>query len=1256
MSASSSTPTPSSPPAAVDPSAAEIDAFIARWHGTERAERANKDLFLAELCDLLRVPRPDPAGPQGADNAYVFERAVPLHHPDGRVTTGHIDLYRRGCFALEAKQEAADARPTTEADSPLSTPLPSANTLPGFTLSPHDARSARRADPYGRAMLSAKTQAENYVRYLPADTEPTPPFLVVCDVGHSFEIFADFTQKGRAYLPFPDARSHRVLLPSLREEKIRARLRALWLDPFSLDPARASAEVTRQAARHLADLAKSFETSGHEPRQVAAFLTRCLFCMFAEDVGLLPKDGFRGLLESLRPTPHGVAATLENLFRELDTGTAFSTVLRVKLLHFNGGLFRDASALPVDATRLELLLRAASLQWREVEPAIFGTLLERALDPAERHKLGAHYTPRAYVERLVLPAVIEPLRAEWGNVLASALTHGETGRADLAQAEIFKFHRRLCSLRVLDPACGSGNFLYVTLAHFKILEGEVLDAYERFGGARRAERGPRGIGAETVDPHQFLGLELNPRAAALAELVLWIGYLQWHYKTHGQIAPAEPVLKNFKNIEYRDALLDHEGPPAVITWSQAAAAPAKIPGLPPELARDQARLDAEAKRHPLAPVALWDRRSTKIDPGTSREVPDESKTRPLYRYENPRPAAWPPCDYIVGNPPFIGSKMMRDDLGEGYVATLRAAYPELPETADFVMFWWHKAAALARSGAVKRFGFITTNSLRQATNRRIVARHVRPEKKDPLPALALRFAIPDHPWVDTADGAAVRIAMTVGELAGDDPTGVLATVSGERPNRERLRELRGRAKPIPKDMLEEDPGEDRNDDGSLDVTLERRRGPVSPDLSLGADLTACLALRANRELAFMGAKLVGDGFVVTPAEAVALGLGSTPGLEKHIKPFLNGRDLTETPRGVLVIDLYGLAAEEVRARFPKVFQHLATTVKPERDQNKRAAYRDNWWIFAEPRARFRASVAGLPCYVATSEVGKHRFFTLLDGATFPDGALIALTLPDAFHLGVLSSRFHVVFALAAGGTLEDRPRYQTTNCFDPFPFPAATDAQRSKIARLAEELDAHRKRAQAEHGLGLTTIYNVLERLRAGEALTPKEKLVHDRALVSTLRLLHDDLDSAVAAAYGWPPDLSDAEILERLVALNAERAAEEAQGRVRWLRPEFQKPASATPARRKVSPAVDQTRLALGLDGAKRPKSRAKPAWPKERPAQVEAIAAALAAARAPLTAADLAERFARGHKPSIAEILKALVVLGRAHPGEKRGTYGAA
>lgn len=1184
-----------------------INLFIERWSDTELAERANKDLFLTELCDLLELPHPDPAGPDSGENAYVFERAVPLHHSDGRETVGKIDLYRRDRFVLEAKQTAASARPENQAPADAELEL-------GLKL----ATSGKRdPDPYGKAMLEARVQAERYARNLPG-AEPPPPFVLVLDVGHSLEIYADFTQKGKAFLPFPDPRSHRLLLADLRHEKIRARLRAIWLDPASLDPTKTSAEVTRQAARHLAELAKSFEADGQPPRLVGAFLTRCLFCMFAEDVGLLPKDSFRALLESLRASPHGIAPKLEVLFRELNTGTAFSTILNVKLLHFNGGLFADCSALTVNGTQLGLLIQAAGLQWRDVEPAIFGTLLERALDPAERHKLGAHYTPRAYVERLVLPAVIDPLRTEWSNVLAAALSQAEGGRTARAQEDIFKFHRRLCSLRVLDPACGSGNFLYVTLAHFKVLEGEVLDAYERFGGARRTERGPRGIGAETVDPHQFLGLEINPRASAIAELVLWIGYLQWHFRTFGAVAPAEPVLRNFKNIEHRDAVLAYDGAPEVVTWKLAAAAPDEIPGLPPELARDPQRLTAEAEKNPLAPVTLWDRRSTKIDHATGREVPDETKRVPLWHYANPRQAEWPACDYVIGNPPFLGTKRMRENLGDGYTETLRRSYPAVEENADFVMYWWDKAAVLLRQEKIKRFGLITTNSLRQTFNRRVLENHLRPEKGAALRAIAIRFAIPDHPWVDTGEGAAVRIAMTVAEIADQNRTGELCTV------------------------LSENPAE--GDEGEVGVSLRRIKGAISPELSLGADVSSCVALLANDQMCGLGVALHGSGFILEPDAAAAL--------RKHgpsvIKPYKNGTDLLYEPRERYLIDFSFLNEREAREANPEAFNHVAATVRPERLLNRREIIKRLWWRFGWERPEIRKSIAGLPRFISTTETAKHRIFQFLDAQYLPDHMVIIMATADASHLGVLSSRIHRVYALAAGGTLEDRPRYNKTRCFDPFPFPDCTEPQKEKIRALAEELDAHRKRAQAQHGLGLTTIYNVLEKVRANQPLTAKEQLVHDQALVSTLRHLHEQIDAAVAEAYGWPWPLSDEDILTRVVALNAARVAEEARGKIRWLRPEFQAP---TQQGLTLGPARDKKAATPQPAAAK--KSRAKTPWPAQRAAQVEAVFAALPPAGQPATAKELAAAFARADQKAIGEILSALVTLGRIQRGATRGTF---
>ena len=1142
----------------------EIEDFISHWSGAELSENQISQPFLVELCDLLDAPQPD----NRRNGSYTFEFHVSEPQHDGTTKEGRIDLYKRGCFVLESKifQEKVAEQSHLEL---------AAEKIGAAARRKKSAAPVRDTERWDDAMLKALVQAERYTRALPAD-EPYPPFVLVVDVGHVIEIRADFSLTGRAYQPFPDPLTYRIRLEQLRDEKIRQRLKLIWTNPVALDPSKRSAEVTREVAKHLAELAKSFEKEGHAPKIVAEFLTRCLFCMFAEDVGLLPngdgKPGFTVLLNSLPPDGTGFVEMLRTLFAEMNEGrkSEISVILRRKLLKFNGGLFADNTVLPVNGTQLGILKAAAALDWQHVEPAIFGTLLERALGgEGERHKLGAHFTPRSYVERLVLPTVIEPLRAEWENVRAAAVQIGKRGEIEKARAEINRFHERLCQVTVLDPACGSGNFLYVALEHLKRLEGEVWDFAGQFGESFKLE-----MTEHTVDPHQFLGLEINPRAASIAEMVLWIGYLQWHFRTRGQTMPAEPVLKNFKNIQCRDAVLAYDGEP-------------------------QPALNAAGNAK-----SVWNRLGKKTDTVTGREVPDETKRVPLLTYINPRPATWPEADFIVGNPPFIGTALMRDDLGDGYAETLRAAYPDVPESANFVMYWWHKAAELVSTGKAKRFGLITTNALRQTFNRRVVQAHL--TGKHPL---SLAFAIPDHPWVDTADGAAVRIAMTVG-------------VPGEHAG----------------ELLEVKTETDQAD-GSAKVTFDTQSGKISADLTTGADVTATVELKSNERLTYRGVQLIGSGFIVTPDEAKGLGLGKIRGLEKHIRPYRNGKDLTDEPRGVMAIDLFGLAEKEVREKFSAVFQHVLTTVKPERDSNNRASYREKWWIHGEPRNDLRPALAGLRRYIATVETSKHRFFQFLDAEVLPDNKLVVITLDDAFFHGVLSSRIHLVYCSpdAAGALLESRPVYVKSRCFDPFPFPLCGEKEKARIRELAEALDAHRKQVQAKHGVTLTGLYNVLEKIRAGETLTEKEKFIHDRGLVSTLKSLHDDLDTAVSVAYGWPASLTDADILERLVALNAERAAEEARGVIHWLRPEYQ--------------AKGQQEIILETKPAKKSKVKAAPAkrkgkaaWPKTLPERMHAVETALHAAAAPIAPADLAKQFARAKPADVTEILKTLETFGRA------------
>ncbi|MBB5754047.1 class I SAM-dependent DNA methyltransferase [Prosthecomicrobium pneumaticum] len=1139
-----------------------IEHFISRWSGREGGqERANYALFLSELCTVIGVPPPDPAGHASELNAYVFERAVTFREPDGSTAKGRIDLYKRGAFVLEAKQsrqgEGPKAAEAGQQDRPgVEEPAPQGR------------RESRRWDVL---MMNARRQAEDYAKALPA-AEGWPPFLIVCDVGHCLELYADFSGQGKNYAQFPDRRGFRIFLSDLRSEEVRERLRLIWTDPHALDPTKRAARVTRDIAERLAKVSKSLEERRaedgrplHAREAIAAFLMRCLFTMFAEDVELIPKDSFKGVLERCRGKPDLFPRLVGQLWEAMDKG-GFAYAIEAQVKRFNGYLFKDRTVLPLPQEAIGELAEAARANWREVEPAIFGTLLEQALDPTERRKLGAHYTPRAYVERLVIATVIEPLREEWDHVRATAERLRAGGDPAGALAEVSKFHARLCAVRVLDPACGTGNFLYVALELMKRLEGEVLEALADLGGQETL-----GLDRHTVDPHQFLGLEVNPHAAAIAELVVWIGFLQWFFRTQGG-QPAEPILRDFRTIRAMDAVLAHDGRDLVT--------------------------DAAGR-----PVSRRDAAGERVE---------------VYRYRNPRRPAWPEAEFIVGNPPFIGKgEPMRAAFGQAYLDALWAAHPHINESADFVMYWWDRAAELlTRHGTpLRRFGFVTTNSITQEFSRRVMAARLKAKKP-----VSLVMAIPDHPWTKaTRDAAAVRIAMTV-------------VVAGAHEGA--LREVVTEA-----ELASETPI----------VDLSQRVGEINADLTIGADITASVKLSANAGLSSNGFLLAGRGFVITETDAQILGLGEIQGLEKHIRPYRNGRDLMTIPRKVMLIDLFGLKSEEVRGRFPSVYQHILATVKPERDQNNRDSYRRNWWIFAEPRSDLRPALDHLPRYIATPETAKHRVFQFVDGLVLPDHMVVAVASADAVHLGVLSSRAHVLWALRAGGWLGvgNDPRYSKSRVFDPFPFPDAPEPLKADIRAVAEELDAFRKARQAEHPrLTLTQMYNVLEKLRAGTALDENDVRIRDEGLVLILKELHDRLDALVFDAYGWPQDLSDEEIVARLVALNRERAKEEAAGLIRWLRPDYQKArAGLTGA---VQPAEAQDSMALVVDAAK----AQKPLFPTGEVERTAAVMAALASAAGPADAASIAAGFRQGRRaePHIQATLASLARMGFASSPDGR------
>jgi hypothetical protein len=995
-------------------------------------------------------------------------------------------------------------------------------------------------------MLNAKRQAEEYARALPT-SHGWPPFILICDVGHCIEVYADFSGQGKNYTQFPDRQNFRIYLEDLRRSEVRDLLRKIWIDPRSLDPAQASAKVTREIAKRLAQVSLALEKKKYPAQDVAMFLMRCLFTMFAEDVGLLPEKSFRDVLEQCEANPEAFVHDVSQLWEAMDLGT-WAHALRTKVRKFNGEFFKDRTALPLGREEIGELRQAASYDWKEVDPSIFGTLLEQALDSEERTRLGAHYTPRAYVERLVVATIIEPLREDWRNVQATAEIKRASGDLRGASAEVKAFHEKLCETRVLDPACGTGNFLYVSLELMKRLEGEVLEALLDLGG----QEALRGLGSHSVDPHQFHGLEINPRAAAIAELVLWIGYLQWHFRTKGA-APDEPILRAFKNIQVKNAVLTWDGDP--------------IP-----------------------------------------KIVDGNKEN----YPNARRPEWPPAEFIVGNPPFTAGQDFRREFGDAYAQALWTNYKHIGGGADLVMYWWDRAAELlTRKGTLlRRFGLVTTRTITHEFSGRVVARRL--NANDPVSVV---MAIPNHPWTKGRDAAAVRIAITVVER-GHHP-GVLRDTKSES------------------DLDTDEPN----------VVFEDHFGRINSNLSVGVDLTSAVRLRSTDGICHDGVKLHGKGFIVRPKEIEHLGWGRRDGLENVIRPYLNGRDINQQPRGFLVVDLFGLSEDDVRRRFPEIYQQILLRVKPERDENPRPSRRDNWWLFGENQPRMRNAIASLGRYIGTVDTSRHRIFSFLEERMLCDDKVVIVASADAFDLGVLSSNVHCTWSNRSGVRLGvgNDPVYASNRCFDPFPFPDANNIQKQTIRVIAEDLDAHRKRVLADHPhLTLTGLYNVLEKLRRGakpDELDEDDRKIFDDGLVLIMKELHDRLDVAVADAYGWSADLTDDQILTKLVALNKERALEEKRGLVRWLRPDYQIARFAKGVDKQAA-TEEGAQVAAELI----PAVEQKLSFPAGAVEQTAAVFAALNAANGPLDAASLAAQFKRTRttEKKVGDVLASLARLG--------------
>lgn len=1080
-----------------------LRALREKWADAKPAERANAQSYLRDLCEALGVPTPLPAG-----SGYEFEFAVKLVTRDGTEVQGFVDLYKRDHFVLEAK----------DADGPAS----------------------------DLALRKAYGQARQYAMHDPSGA--APPYLLVLDVAKTLIVWHRW---GGTYQGF--AAGHRIDLATLDQRTTDIELlRDIWTAPAKRDPRLHAQAVTKEIAGKLAQLAASLEARGLDQERVARFLMRVVFSCFAEDVDLLPREAFRQTVQ--RAGVEGDAVkfqrALEGLWRAMDEGGMYGFE---SLLRFNGHFFRDAEALPLEKADILLLLEAARADWKDVEPTIFGTLLTRALDPEERHRLGAEYTPREFIERLVRPTVEEPVRERWTAVQAEVLQLRDTGRPkDRAAAEqrLRDFLTWMQGLRVLDPACGSGNFLYVTMHMLKEVEHEAMRELEELTGHPE-------LRMQEIGPQNFLGIEVKPWAREVAELTLWIGYHQFWKRRHA-VQPPEPVLQDTGTLELRDA---------VLVWDRLERVPEKDrPDPTPRL----------------------------VHPVSGELVPDPAARLEYTAYVGAREAEWPAADFIVSNPPFLGQFRQREALGDGYVEALRAAYPDVPDAADLVMYWVRHATRAVAEGRALRAGLITTQSVTQVQNRRVL---------EAAATAGVRpcWAIADHYWNDSHEDARVRVAMTV--FAKEPTSATLVTV-----------------------------------DGDAAVTATHRVPRLNADLTAHADVASAATrpLQSNAGLCTRGFMLFGPGFVLSTEEADAL-LRADARLAEVIRPYRNGKDVTTRPREVMVID-FGTRTEEEARHFAVAYDLVRDRVKPERDANSDRSARLNWWRFGRNRDEFREAIRGLRRYLVTPETAKHRFFEFLEAAVAPDNALVCLASDDAFHLGVLSSAMHQVWALAAGARLgiDGTPRYNKGPCFEAFPFPDPSPALRSRIADCAERLDRHRKDALARsEKVGMTVMYNVVDRLRAGAALSKLEQEVHRLAACGTLRDLHDELDALVAEAYGWSWPEPPALILERLVALHARRLEEEAVGTVRWLRPAYQQ-ARFAPEDLAVVPSLDLAEAEPSVT----PAPVAPVPWPGDAIGQITILRSM--ASMTPLSIDDAVRRLVGARKEIVHRHLETLAMLG--------------
>ena len=943
--------------------------FIRKWKANTRAERAAVQEHFIDLCALLgeATPNTDPTGA-----TYAFEKGA----TKATGGEGWADVWKRACFGWEYKGKHKD--------------LEAAH----------------------RQLLLYAGALEN------------PPLLITSDI-ERIVIRTNWTNAVSA--------RHEVTLEDLLEPAKRAILKAAFSDPEKLRPTKTRQALTEQAAADFAELAGRLRARGHNPHDVAHFVIRLVFCLFADDVALLPQGLFERMLQAAQANPARFADFASRLFRAMkDPGGEIDFT---PVPWFNGGLFDDDTALALDLADIKLLARVAALDWAEIDPSILGTLFERGLDPDKRSQLGAHYTDREKISRLVDATITRPLLAEWAGVKASIAAALEreaaaqnTRAKNKAGAEASGAYKgfldRLRAFRVLDPACGSGNFLYLALLALKDLEVRASVEAEALGLPREFPQ---------VGPEAVCGIEINPYAAELARVSVWIGHIQWA-RRNGLPLPSDPILRPLHTIECRDAVLGPDG----------------------------------------------------------------------------QPAPWPKADAIIGNPPFLGDKTMIGTLGEDYTAQLRAAYAgRLPGGVDLVCYWFDRAREELAAGRAERVGLVATNSIRSGANRAVLKRIGEDA--------TIYDAWSDEPW--TLDGAAVRVSL----ISFSNKAGPPYWLDGR--------------------------------------SVLKINADLTPNEN---DLTSARQISENANVTFIGTQK--NGAFDVPAELARAWLQepSNANSKKNsdvLRPWKNAIAITQRPEERWLIDFGTDMAAEEASFFAKPFSYVAEFVKPFRDTVRRDGHRRYWWRHGETRPGMRRALAPLTRYIATPMVAKHRIFVWLLREVIVENTVVAIARDDDTTFGILHSRFHEAWALRLGSSLEDRPRYTPNSTFETFPFPDgltpnlpaasyAEDPRAMAIAAAARALVEARDRWLNPADL-VETVKEVVDGFpdrilprgpAAAQALKARTltKLYNTRGTPEGAWLdgLHRKLDEAVAAAYGWPADISEEDALGALLALNQARPA----------------------------------------------------------------------------------------------------------------------